>query len=103
MGKWWSSTRSAWWINYLLHFPIPSAVTKYSQKEFCLIASPVVGRKVNKVAKLIVLYETAQHSIGLPVGEDSLACKTFQMQLRRYQEINACRSQLEETASRVSG
>ena len=31
MGKWWNSTRSAWWINYLLHFPIPSAVTKHSQ------------------------------------------------------------------------
>jgi transposase len=60
-----------------------------------------VGRKVNKAAKLIELYETAQHSIGLPVGEDSLACKTFQMQLRRYQEINACRSQLEETAKAV--
>ena len=60
-----------------------------------------MGRKVNKAAKLIELYETAQHSIGLPVGEDSLACKTFQMQLRRYQEINACRSQLEETAKAV--
>jgi hypothetical protein len=34
MGKWRSSTRSAWWINYLLYFPVPSAVTKYLQEEF---------------------------------------------------------------------
>jgi hypothetical protein len=88
MGKWGNSTRSAWWINYLLHFPIPSAVTKHSQAEFCQIASPVVGRKVNKAAKLIELYETALHSIGLPVEEDSLACKTFQIQLRRYQAMS---------------
>ena len=71
---------------------------KYSQEEFCQIASPVVGRKVNKAAKL---YETARHSIGLPVEEDSLACKTFQIQLRRYQEINDCRTQLEQTAQAV--
>ncbi|MBU3611263.1 IS110 family transposase, partial [Polynucleobacter wuianus] len=68
---------------------------------FCQIASPVIGRKVNKAAKLIELYETALHSIGLPVEADSLACKTFQIQLRRYQEINACRKQLEETAQAV--
>jgi transposase len=101
MGKWWNSTRTDWWINYLLRFPIPSAVTKHSQEEFCEIASPVVGRKVNKAAKLIELYKTAQHSIGLPVEAESLACKTFQIQLRRYQEINACRKQLEETAHMV--
>jgi transposase len=101
MGKWWNSTRTAWWINYLLRFPVPSAITKYTQDEFCQIASPVVGRKVNKAAKLIELYETAQHSIGLPVAEDSLACKTFQVQLRRYQEINDCRMQLEATAQTV--
>jgi len=101
MGKWWNSTRSAWWTNYLLHFPIPSAVTKHSQETFCEIASPIVGRKVNKGAKLIELYETAQHSIGLPIEEDSLACKTFQIQLRRYQEINDCRTELEKTAQAV--
>lgn len=98
MGKWWNSTRCEWWVNYLLRFPIPSAITKYSLEEFCELASPVIGRKVNRAAKLIELYETAQHSIGLPVSENSLACKTFQIQLARYQEVNRCRSQLEQTA-----
>ena len=98
MGKWWHSTRADWWISYLLRCPVPSAITKYTQDEFCQIASPIIGRKVNKAAKLIELYETAQHSIALPIKEESLACKTFQVQLRRYQEINECRTQLELTA-----
>lgn len=101
MGKWWSSTRSAWWINYLLHFPTPASVTQHTVEEFCLIASPVIGRKVNKAAKLLELYATAQHSIGLPISEDSVACQTFRLQLRRYQELTALRQQLEQQAESV--
>lgn len=98
MGKWWNSTRSEWWINYMLHFPTPASVTQYTLEKFCELASPVIGRKVNKKAKLQELYDTAQASIGLPIPHTSLACQTFQLQLRRYQEVNQQRKQLETLA-----
>ncbi|MEO8417396.1 MAG: IS110 family transposase [Methylophilaceae bacterium] len=98
MRKWWCSTRNSWWVNYLLHFPTPTSVTRYTEEGFCEIASPIVGRKVNKAAKLLELYSTAQHSIGLPIAEDSIACQTFRLQLQRYQELNTLRQQLEQQA-----
>jgi transposase len=98
MGAWWNSTRSAWWISYLLRFPTPSAVTQLSLEEFIKIASPIVGRKVNKDAKLAELYSTAQQSMGLPVAEGSLACLTFRLQLQRYQELCKIRQQIEDQA-----
>jgi len=98
MAKFWCSTRNAWWINYLLHFPTPASVVQYSEQAFCQIASPIIGRKMNKQAKLLELYEAAQHSIGLPIASDSLACQTFQLQLQRYQELTNQRQQLEQQA-----
>ena len=98
MGKFWNSTRSEWWINFLLHFPTPTSVTQYTEEEFCSLASPIIGRKVNKQAKLQELYATAQHSIGLPVAPDSLACQTFKLQLQRYQELTSQRERLEQQA-----
>ncbi|MBU6461097.1 MAG: hypothetical protein KGQ58_09595 [Proteobacteria bacterium] len=85
MAKWWHGTRTDWWINYLLHFPVSGSVTRYSLEEFCEVASPIIGHKVNKQAKLVELYEAAQVSMGLTIPEESLACQTFKLQLRRYQ------------------
>ena len=96
MAKFWNSTRSAWWINYLLRFPTPASVTCHGEQEFCAIASPIVGRKVNKQAKLLELYAVAQDSIGLPISPESVACQTFQLQLQRYQELTAQRQLLED-------
>lgn len=101
MAKFWNSTRSAWWINYLLRFPTLASVTCYGEQEFCAIASPIVGRKVNKQAKLLELYAVAQDSIGLPVAPESVACQTFQLQLQRYQELTAQRQQLEDQAETI--
>jgi len=101
MGKWLCSTRADWWLAYMMRFPCPSAITKLSLAEFCIEASPIIGRKVNKEAKLVELYETAKTSIGLPISADSNACITFKMQLQRYQEFNAQRMQLETMASKV--
>ena len=101
MGKFWNSTRSEWWINFLLHFPTPTSVTQYTEEEFCSLASPIIGRKVNKQAKLQELYATAQHSIGLPVAPESLACQTFKLQLQRYQELNSQRKRLEQQAESI--
>ena len=98
MGKFWNSTRSEWWINFLLHFPTPTSVTQYTEEEFCSLASPIIGRKVNKQAKLQELYATAQRSIGLPIAPESLACQTFKLQLQRYQELTSQRKRLEQQA-----
>ena len=98
MGKFWNSSRSEWWINFLLHFPTPNSVTQLTEQGFCSLASPIIGRKVNKQAKLLELYVTAQHSIGLPVAPDSLACQTFKLQLQRYQELTSQRQRLEQQA-----
>jgi transposase len=65
------------------------------------IASPIVGRKVNKAAKLVELYNLAKQSIGLPGSEDSLACQTFRLQLQRLLELNQLRQQLEYQARAV--
>jgi transposase len=101
MGKFWNSTRSEWWINFLLHFPTPTSVTQYTEEEFCSLASPIIGRKVNKQAKLQELYATAQHSIGLPIASESLACQTFKLQLERYQELTSQRKRLEQQAESI--
>ena len=101
MGKFWNSTRSEWWINFLLHFPTPTSVTQYTEEEFCSLASPIIGRKVNKQAKLQELYATAQHSMGLPVAPESLACQTFKLQLQRYQELTSQRKRLEQQAESI--
>ena len=101
MGKFWNSTRSEWWINFLLHFPTPTSVTQYTEEEFCSLASPIIGRKVNKQAKLQELYATAQRSIGLPIAPESLACQTFKLQLQRYQELTSQRKRLEQQAESI--
>lgn len=101
MGKWWSSTRCEWWLKYLLRFPTPTAVTQHDLQTFIDIASPIVGRKVNKAAKLVELYNLAQQSIGLPGEEDSLACQTFRLQLQRLLELNQVRQRLERQAQDV--
>ena len=101
MGKFWNSTRSEWWINFLLHFPTPTSVTQYTEEEFCSLASPIIGRKVNKQANLQELYATAQRSIGLPIAPESLACQTFKLQLQRYQELTSQRKRLEQQAESI--
>lgn len=98
MQKWWHSTRAEWWINYLLRFPTPQSIKQFSFEEFCGIASPIIGRKVNKHVKLLELYETAQQSIGLPIDENSLATQTFKIQLQRYGELCQRRNQIEDLA-----
>lgn len=99
MGRWLISTRADWWLAYMKRFPCPMAVTRLSLEEFCSEASSIIGRKVNKQAKLVELYETARSSIGLPVSETSHACQVFKLQLERYQELNAQRRHLEVLAS----
>lgn len=101
MQKWWNSTRADWWIKYLLQFPTPESIKCLSFQEFKAIASSLIGRKVNKDAKLIELYDTAHNSIGLPILKDSLACQTFRVQLQRYHELCQRRTQIEHMAEQA--
>jgi hypothetical protein len=56
-------------------------VQALSLPEFIEAAGPLIGRKVNKRAKLEELYGLAQSSIALPVAVDSPAIDTFRLQL----------------------
>jgi transposase len=98
MGRYWESTRVEWFVEFLEKFPTPAAVRALPKEEFVRAAWSVVGRKVNKRAKLEELYELAQHSIALPVFMDSLAIETFRLQLGQLRRLAELRQGLEERA-----
>lgn len=76
-GRYWYSTRTEWFIRFLIRFPVPSAVRALGQAAFIAEAWDIVGRKVAKRAKLEEIYELAAHSIGLPVALESPAVEPF--------------------------
>jgi hypothetical protein len=71
-------------VAFLSRFPTPQAVRALSLPEFIEAAWPLIGRKINKRAKLEELYELAQSSIALPVVVDSPAIDTFRLQLAHF-------------------
>ena len=93
--RYWYSTRSAWFIRFLLRFPTPAAVREMDREAFIAEAWDLVGRKVSKRAKLEEIYTLANESIGLPVALDSAAMEAFRLQLARYLELNQQRDQLD--------
>lgn len=56
---------------------------------------------MNKAGKLRELYDSAYHSIALPIMPNSLALETYRLQLSRYQGLNRERKQLQERAQYV--
>lgn len=100
-GRYWHSSRADWFIRFLLRFPIPEAARRLDRKEFIAEAGPLVGRKVNKRAKLEEIYELAGESIALPMDPGGLAVRTFRLQLQRYLELNGIRKQLEQWAEKA--
>jgi hypothetical protein len=100
-GRYWYSTRSEWFIRFLIRFPVPSAVRALSRDAFIAEAWDIVGKKWDKRAKLEEIYELARCSIGLPVALDSPAVETFRLQLERYAEINERRAWLDRRAQEV--
>lgn len=72
-GRYWYSTRTEWFIRFLIRFPVPSAVRAMNKAAFIAEAWNTVGKKVDKHAKTGRNYELAAHSIGLPVALDSPA------------------------------
>ena len=98
MGRYWESTRVEWFVAFLEQFPTPAAVQALPKEAFVRAAWSVVGRKVNKQAKLEELYELAQRSIALPVAVDSVAIETFRLQLAQLRRLAELRQTLEARA-----
>jgi hypothetical protein len=88
--RYWYSTRSDWFIRFLIRFPLPRAVRAPTRDEIIREAWDIVGKKWDKRAKLEEIYDLAAYSIGLPVELNSPAVETFRLQLERYAEINDC-------------
>jgi transposase len=101
MHRYWATTRNEWFVRFLLKFPTPAHVRSLSRSEFVEAAWDVVGRKVNKRAKLEEMWEMAGHTAALPHAPESLAVETFRVTLRRYQELNALRAELEARAEQA--
>ena len=101
MHRYWATTRNEWFVRFLLRFPTPAHIRSLSRAEFVDAAWEVVGRKVNKRAKLEEMWEMAGATAALPHAMDSLAVETFRITLRRYQELNALRAELESRAEQA--
>lgn len=101
MHRYWATTRNEWFIRFLLEFPTPGHVRALSKDDFVLAAWDLVGRKVDKRAKLEEIWEAAGATAALPHALDCLAVDMFRVTLRRYQDLNHLRSDLEERASQV--
>lgn len=94
-GRYWIATRCAWFIRFLLRFPIPAAVRALTLEEFTREAWDLLGKKVEKRRKVAEIYALAAESIGLPVALNSPAIEMFRLQLRRYQDLNEQRDHLD--------
>lgn len=101
MHRYWATTRNEWFIRFLLEFPTPAHVRALTQEAFILAAWDLVGRKVNKRAKLEEIWDAAGASAALPHTPDSLAVEMFRVTLRRYQALNQLRAHLEQRAETV--
>jgi transposase len=98
MHRYWATTRNEWFVRFLLQFPTPGHVRSLSRDAFVEAAWEVVGRKVDKRAKLEEMWEMAGATTALPHAPDSLAVETFRITLRRYQDLNGLRAELEARA-----
>ncbi len=99
--RFFNSTRAEWFCRFLLKFPTPQSITKYRCNTFVKRAWDVVGRKVAKERFLEELYSIAENSIGLPVEKESIAVKTFQLQIQRFLDLTNARKALEKTAENL--
>src|SRR4029450_9658803 len=95
IARYWESTRVEWFVEFLEQFPTPGAVRALPKEAFVRAAWSVVGRKVNKQAKLEEPYELAQRSIPLPVPVESVAIETFRLQLAQLRRLAELRQTLE--------
>jgi len=72
-ARYWNSTRSEWFVRFLLRFPTAQSVRLLDFESFSREAWDLIGRKVAKRRWLAETYAMAAESIGLPVSIDSVA------------------------------
>lgn len=101
MQRYWQTTRIEWWLRFMLEFPTPAHVRELSQEAFVRQAWELVGRKVEKTAKLNEIWQMAEHSAALPHAPGCLAVETFRVSLRQAQHLNELRRSLEQRAEDV--
>ena len=97
-ARYWNSTRSAWFIRFLLRFPTARSIRSLSFEDFTDEAWDLIGRKVAKRAWLAETYAMAAQTVGIPVSLDSVSVEMFRLQLSRYLDLNSQREQLDERA-----
>jgi transposase len=101
--KYFHSSRAEWFSNFLLRFTVPAIVLKYTKEDFISAAWDTTGRKVSKRAWLSDFYETARHSIGIPVPEDSEAVRMFRLVLEDHIGLCKMRQRIEQQAQVYMG
>lgn len=99
------SSRAEWFTALLRLTPCPAAVCQYSKPDFIATArAHVAGKKVDKVRWLADFYDTAVHSVALPVAPDSAAIQMFRVVLEDYQQLCQRRKALEiDIVARLTG
>jgi transposase len=93
--RFWTAQRNEWFIRLLMQFPTPSSIAAMTLEQFRSAVWQSMGRRVHKEAKISEIHALAARSIALPVRPDSLAARTFQMQLQRYLQLCQERAALE--------
>lgn len=101
MHKFWITTRSDWWVRFMIEFPTPAHVRRLNRDDFVAAAWELVGRKVSKRAKLEEIWAMSDCSAALPHLPDSLAVETFRLTLRQFQQLSELRAQIEQRALAV--
>ena len=98
------SSRAEWFTGLLLFTPCPAAVRQYTKAAFIAAArEQITGRKVDKARWLADFYETACHSVGLPVAAASETIRMFRVVLEEYRALCQLRKRLEtEIATRLA-
>jgi transposase len=99
------SSRAEWFVSILRLAPCPAAVRRYSKAAFITAArAQVTGHKTDKTRWLADFYDTAEHSVALPVAEDSVAICMFRLVLEEYQQLCQRRKALEtDIVDRLAG
>jgi transposase len=98
-----NNSRSDWFFAFLERFPVPTSITALGKEAFIAAAWNVVGRKVAKARLLGDIYETAQHSIALPIAMDAPAIAMFRLVIAEARHLIRQRDQIEEMANTLLG
>jgi transposase len=99
--KYFCSSRSRWFMETFHRFPTPASIVSFSEERFVAEAWPMVGKKHNKKQWLKDLYATARQSVGLPIGDNSVALEMYRTILAEYAQITRLRDSIECRADEV--